>query len=147
MLKKITIHDVPMLAEIFQEHIIRSKADKRTDVTYASSAVVIALQAGNGCLWVDDLENPTCYIYGTVNRRSIFNELAGLVEAIYISDNCKHKVKRIVEMVKAAETFFKYHKCTVSHLSSWVYEGSPDVVKIWNRLGYKTQEIVTTKHL
>lgn len=147
MLHKVDTHNIPELTGIIEQHLTGSKVLHRTSVEYFSAAMVISSQAGNGSVWVDDLKNPTCYIYVTTNRRSILDEVAGLVEAVYVAPSCTNKLKTVKEMIKTAETFFRYHKCKVANVSSWIADGNKDVVKIWQRMGYVPQEIVTLKYL
>ena len=144
---ELNTEEINILRPLVERHLKVTKLGHRTSVDFALSSAVMAIHADTGKVWCDDVENPTCYVFASVVRRSLFNEVAGLVEAIYVDESCKRKASSVTKMVKQAETYFKFKKCSVSHLSSWVMGDLPDLSKIWHRMGYATQEIITTKTL
>lgn len=147
-LKQVKREDYPRLSNIIQRHIDRCDCSDRTTPAYGIAQATLANISNTGHFWTDDIDNPSCYLLVTTTRRMIIEENACIIHCMFLDDeNDPAAAKKVLSMLKTAESFAKQNDCDCIYGSSWVFKGGKNVQGIWEKFGAEEQEILNVKFL
>lgn len=148
MLIQLTKDNVKIIEPLVAESIKRSKIEKRTTPTYCLSQATLGIMSDTYALWVDDLENPTCFIGVALIRMLTIDEPSAIITNIFVNDEKDpNRTAKINDMITTAETYARHKGAKVLYCSSWVHDGAKSIQPLWVSKGFETQEILNVKKL
>ena len=145
---------IPLKKEQFEciKHLIaeRLKESHLTDessVDYCLSHFEAFYDQRRGGIYVDSVEDPSCFLAIVHYPSSITNAIFASISCIYIKPEKRGNPQAIHALLQAAERYARANGASAVLGSSWIYRGSEGTDLLWKKSGYEPRETTYIKHL
>lgn len=147
ILKPLKKTQLGCLRQVLTERIRESNIEKRSTVDFCFSGMDRGYDGKYMGAYVDDAAEPTvALVMSHFPGMATFNLLA-FINLIYVKPERRGDPKVLEVLLRTAENYAKLNGADTLVGSSWLYRGSEDSSKMWERNGFEIQEKIYIKHL
>lgn len=118
----------------------------RSSTQYIMGNMSKHITIGNGGVFVDNLEDPTCLIWYVINQSALLNQKMFQIPLFFVREDKRGNKDVLKEMLDIVEKGKEANKCDIVTGASWNHgKSAKNSSNMWELQGYQQMEIVYEK--